>query len=64
MFICNKKGGAIRVQSGEVFNPFKSATKALRKDLDDFRASLDSAIVVYTATILYFKDDKIKDIQE
>ena len=50
-----------------MFNPFKSATKALRKDLDDFRASLDSAIVVYTASILFFKDDKnpaIKNLVE
>ena len=55
------------MQSGVVFNPFKSATKALRKDLDDFRASLNSAIVVYTASILFFKDDKnpaIKNLVE
>ena len=55
------------MQSGVVFNPFKSATKALRKDLDDFRASLNSAVVIYKASILFFKDDKnpgIKNLVE
>ena len=57
MFVLSKKGG------GVVFNPFTSATKALRLDLDNFRAHLDSAIELNKASIFLSMDNKNSDIK-